>query len=37
MRSLVLDFKYIEFIRIYLKYRVNKNKLRITLVGSRFS
>ncbi len=36
MRSLVLDFKNSEFIRCYLKYRVNVNKLRIMAVGSRF-
>ena len=29
MRSYVLDFKYIEFIREYLKYRLNVIKLLI--------
>jgi hypothetical protein len=36
MRSKVLDFKNSEFIHMFLKYRVNLTKLRITFVGERF-
>ena len=35
MRSFVLDFKYSEFIRGYLKDNLNVTELRIALVGAR--